>query len=131
MSHCWYFFDGLRNTTKNPATSYYVEGVNLVNLAFIMYSDYRRFLNKIILMLKRRILHQIRNNWDICFQLCKSLDKWRRRIVKMTFTWQLSLTALLLGLSFYQLFTDLPVNYFYRFTGKLWLVKMVKEEVNV
>jgi hypothetical protein len=32
----------------------------------------------------------------------------------------------MVGLSFYQLFTDLPVNYFYRFTGKLWLVKMVK-----
>jgi hypothetical protein len=23
-----------------------------------------------------------------------------------------------LGMSFYRLFTDLPVNYFYRFTGK-------------
>ncbi len=36
-------------------------------------------------------------------------------------------------LSFYRLFTDLPVNYFYRFTSKLWLVKivkMVKREMN-
>ncbi len=34
------------------------------------------------------------------------------------------------GLSFYRWFTNLPENYFYRFTSKLWLVKMVKWEMH-